>query len=272
MTLICKKSRLPAALPALFVDAGLRIGRMGYQEKSMISCPRCLHQNVETATQCEVCQTSLSMTSFCPNCGASMPQEATFCGQCGVKLGQTVGVSSQAPSAPELPTLPDLEPPNTLFDLEQLAAKLEPPKRAGESISELTLPPLPATPYVSKPTPAGGPQTQLQRQAVAHLLHVHSGTTIALPLTLSVIHIGKQNEQIPPDIDVAGFPHSEVVSRIHANIRLEADSFFIEDIGSANGTYINHTFLPPGNRHRLRHGDRIALGKGDLVSFLFQLD
>ncbi|HBE32086.1 MAG TPA: phosphopeptide-binding protein, partial [Cyanobacteria bacterium UBA11368] len=47
--------------------------------------------------------------------------------------------------------------------------------------------------------------------------------------------------------------------------------YYIEDVGSANGTYINHTPLPTGNRHRLRPGDRISLGKGDLVTFLFQV-
>ena len=113
--------------------------------------------------------------------------------------------------------------------------------------------------------------TQLQ-VATASLLHLQSDTTIELPVNLDVVHIGKPNNQIPPDIDVAGFPDSEVVSRIHADIRIEGDNYYIEDVGSSNGTYINHTPLLKGNRHRLRVGDRIALGKGDLVTFIFQLD
>ena len=86
-----------------------------------------------------------------------------------------------------------------------------------------------------------------------------------------MIHIGKPNDRIPPDIDVSGFSNSEIVSRIHADIRVEGDSHYIEDVGSSNGTYINNSPLLPGNRHRLRPGDRISLGKGDLVTFLFQL-
>jgi pSer/pThr/pTyr-binding forkhead associated (FHA) protein len=62
-----------------------------------------------------------------------------------------------------------------------------------------------------------------------------------------------------------------VVSRFHADIRVDGDSLYIEDIGSANGTYVNHNVLPKGNRHLLRAGDRISLGKGDLVTFLFQV-
>ncbi|MFN9674089.1 MAG: FHA domain-containing protein, partial [Microcystis sp.] len=39
----------------------------------------------------------------------------------------------------------------------------------------------------------------------------------------------------------------------------------------ANGTYVYHHPLPPGNRHRLRAGDLICLGKGDNMTFLFQM-
>ena len=112
--------------------------------------------------------------------------------------------------------------------------------------------------------------TQLQLQT-AKLLHVQTNTILELPPNLAVVHIGKPNSQIPPDIDVSGFANSDVVSRIHADIRVEGDAYFIEDVGSSNGTYINHIPLLVGNRHRLRPGDRIALGKGDLVTFIFQL-
>ncbi|MBD0266537.1 MAG: FHA domain-containing protein, partial [Tolypothrix sp. Co-bin9] len=113
-------------------------------------------------------------------------------------------------------------------------------------------------------------KTQLQ-QVTARLVHVQSDRQIELPQSLSVIHIGKPNDRIPPDIDVSGFTNSEVISRIHADIRVEGDAHYIEDVGSSNGTYINNSPLLPGNRHRLRPGDRISLGKGDMVTFLFQI-
>jgi pSer/pThr/pTyr-binding forkhead associated (FHA) protein len=112
--------------------------------------------------------------------------------------------------------------------------------------------------------------TQLQVQ-VASLFHLATQTRIELPLALPLIHIGKPNDLVPPDIDVSGFPDSDIVSRRHADIRVEGDSFYLEDVGSANGTYVNHVPLAPGNRHRLRSGDRISLGKGDKVTFIFQL-
>ncbi len=135
----------------------------------------------------------------------------------------------------------------------------EPEKSQEASIS----PPLPPVPS------PGSAKTQLQIQSVS-LLHVQTNTRIELPPNLSVIHVGKPNDQIPPDIDVSGFPHSEIVSRVHADIRVEGDLYYIEDVGSSNGTYVNHTPLARGNRHRLRQGDRISLGKGDQMTFLFQ--
>jgi pSer/pThr/pTyr-binding forkhead associated (FHA) protein len=100
---------------------------------------------------------------------------------------------------------------------------------------------------------------------------VQTNLTIEIPAHLPVVHIGKPNTVIPPDIDVSGFPDSDIVSRIHADIRAEGGSFYFEDTGSSNGTYINNLPLPAGNRHKLRAGDRISLGKGDKVSFVFQL-
>jgi pSer/pThr/pTyr-binding forkhead associated (FHA) protein/ribosomal protein L40E len=139
------------------------------------------------------------------------------------------------------------------------------PKRE-ESV--YTPPPIPS----SKPAAASlsNSATQLQTQKVS-LYHVQTNTNVDIAQHLSIIHLGKPNSQIPPDVDVSGFPNSEIVSRIHADIRVEGDAYFIEDMGSSNGTYINHTPLLPGNRHRLRNGDRIALGKGDKVTFIFQV-
>ena len=138
------------------------------------------------------------------------------------------------------------------------------PAPAPEPTPEPAPAPAPAT------APASPSRTQLQ-QVTARLVHVKSDTQVELPQNLSVIHMGKANDRVPPDIDVSGFENSEVVSRIHADIRVEGDAYYIEDVGSSNGTYVNGMSLLPGNRHRLRPGDRVSMGKGDLVSFLFQI-
>ena len=152
-------------------------------------------------------------------------------------------------------------------ELEQDEPKAEPAKvHSKVSTPEISTVNTPKTNMASNMVGA----TQLQTQSCS-LLHVQSNTVVEVPSNLDVVHIGKPNGQIPPDIDVAGFPDSEVVSRVHADIRIEGDAYYIEDVGSSNGTYINHAPLLRGNRHRLRGGDRIALGKGDLVTFIFQI-
>lgn len=257
----------------------------------MIVCPNCNHQNPDGAVQCEACYTPLPATTSCPNCGTSVQTDASFCGQCGFDLRASAGVP--APEQTVAPTiqvsLPDLVIPDPLIAPEPVVMKAmaSTPENGSEnanasppSPTPVPPPPLPEQPQAteapaisanSTPPPfSGSSKTQLQQQT-ARLLHVQTQTLIELPQNLSVIHVGKPNDQIPPDIDVSGFPNSEIVSRVHADVRVEGDTYYIEDVGSANGTYINHSPLPMGNRHRLRPGDRISLGKGDLVTFLFQL-
>ncbi|MDJ0657990.1 MAG: FHA domain-containing protein [Crocosphaera sp.] len=199
----------------------------------MVTCPNCEHENPDGAVQCEACFTPLPQLVNCGNCGQPLLSNATFCGECGAAYPFEGSTESEAETSPP--------PPSSL---------------------PVTPPPV--------PTPTGSARTQLQTQT-ASLLHVQTDTTLELPQGLEIIHVGKPNEQIPPDLDVSGLPNSDVVSRIHADIRNEAGIFYIEDVGSSNGTYINYNALPPGNRHRLRPGDRISLGKGDLVTFIFQL-
>jgi pSer/pThr/pTyr-binding forkhead associated (FHA) protein len=221
--------------------------------------------------------------------------DAAFCGQCGYNLHATAPVAVAPTVAPEIPL--EVEPlttPDPLLELLQpnaLGIGGTPSSQSAASSSqpstELAVPPessTPPPPAIASPPleePKAAPpepvaparnvgKTQLQ-QVTARLVHVQSDRQIELPQSLSVIHIGKSNDRIPPDIDVSGFTNSEVVSRIHADIRVEGDAHYIEDVGSSNGTYINNLPLLPGNRHRLRAGDRISLGKGDMVTFLFQI-
>ncbi|ARV60396.1 peptide-binding protein [Nostocales cyanobacterium HT-58-2] len=201
--------------------------------------------------------------------------------------------SNSAPVPPTAVTVPEpLEeatqssspPPPTVVAPPPIAAVSEeqsiPTPPPAPDLSQTLTPPPPPDPLPTPaPTAAQTPppsvvpsvaRTQLQ-QVTARLLHVQTDREIELPQNLSVVHIGKPNDRIPPDVDVSGFPNSEIVSRVHADIRVEGDAHYIEDVGSSNGTYINNLPLLPGNRHRLRPGDRISLGKGDLVTFLFQV-
>jgi pSer/pThr/pTyr-binding forkhead associated (FHA) protein len=113
--------------------------------------------------------------------------------------------------------------------------------------------------------------TQIQTGQLPKLFHIQTNTYIDFPSNSSIIHIGKPNTRIPPDIDVSHLPNSKLVSRVHAHILVEGQNYSIEDLGSANGTYLNHRLLTPLTLYDLRQGDRIDLGKKDKVTFLFQL-
>lgn len=249
----------------------------------MIVCPNCNHQNPEGAAACEACYSPLPATTSCPQCGATVQTDATFCGQCGYNLQPSTAqseaqepVSASDPLSGEIPATAVSKSEansNQEFEAAQPLTPPDPLLGVSPGLGSETSTPTPkpvVTAQPSPPPPAPSSATQLQVQT-ARLVHVQTNTTLELPQHLDVIHIGKPNDMIPPDIDVSGFANSEIVSRIHADIRIEADAFYLEDVGSSNGTYINNLPLPKGNRHRLRPGDRIALGKGDLMTFLFQL-
>lgn len=101
------------------------------------------------------------------------------------------------------------------------------------------------------------------------LFHLQTNTSLELP-AISVIRIGKPNEQVPVDIDVSVLPDADAVSRLHAEIHIEGNSYYIEDLGSTNGTYINNTKLISKTRYQLNLGDKIDLGQESKVTFIFQ--
>lgn len=262
-------------------------------------CEAC-YTPLPATTSCPNCGTTVQTdASFCGQCGFNLKTSApTGVGTVSAASAypdapgsispdplvspDPISLGSQVPDIESNPTIPPAPDPTSPIPAtvvsqpsnvpEQSTSSPDPaavPPTVAPSSSQPTSPPA-ASKSASPPpvTPPGSSKTQLQVQSV-YLLHLQTNMQIELPQNLSVIHIGKPNDQIPPDIDVSGFPNSEIVSRVHADIRVEGDTYYIEDVGSSNGTYINHTPLPRGNRHRLRAGDRISLGKGDQVTFLF---
>lgn len=102
------------------------------------------------------------------------------------------------------------------------------------------------------------------------LFHVQTNASFELLSNLAVIRIGKPNDQIPPDIDVSDLPDADIVSRLHAEIQVEESTYYIVDQGSSNGTFLNKTKLEPRKRYPLNLGDKIDLGQGEKVTFIFQ--
>jgi hypothetical protein len=264
----------------------------------MIVCSQCLHRNSTDATHCEACGANLANEHDCPNCGAIVQGDHRFCGQCGFLLkiespppqvssvvSQSSAVSPDEVQSPEEFTLPppEIVAPNLSLDTlsspamvsDSVAAALESPDvLSGQPVAtaEPTHPPVSPTTEISVTPEAEEDQlhTAIQSRA-AKLLHLQTNHILELSEQQKSIHIGKPNERLMPDINVAQFPNGEVVSRVHATIHIEQGVYSIEDTGSANGTYLNGMALTPGTPYRLRTGDKICLGKGELVTFIFKI-
>lgn len=108
------------------------------------------------------------------------------------------------------------------------------------------------------------------RALQVRLLHVQTTTLIEFPKNLTVIRIGKPDSNRLPDIDVTHLPNSDIVSRSQAEIRIQENAYFIQDLASANGTFLNGSRLTPYTSCQLRYGDKIDFGKDELFTFLFR--
>ncbi len=84
------------------------------------------------------------------------------------------------------------------------------------------------------------------------------------PLSDKDANIGRWDADggVFPDVDLDVDDPEAKVSRRHARISLREGQYQIEDLGSTNGTFVNRGHrLVPGNRHPLKDGDEIIVGK-----------
>jgi pSer/pThr/pTyr-binding forkhead associated (FHA) protein len=84
------------------------------------------------------------------------------------------------------------------------------------------------------------------------------------PLSDEESQIGRWDADggIFPDVDLDADDPEAKVSRRHARIMRRGEHYYIEDLGSTNGTFINRgRRLLPGDRQPLRDGDEIIVGK-----------
>ena len=88
----------------------------------------------------------------------------------------------------------------------------------------------------------------------------------------------KDGEMVPVEKDTAvmgRLPESDVfvdepvVSRKHAEILRTDEGYFLHDLKSTNGTFVNSDRMDSEAQQLLRDGDEIRLGKGE-ISFVFR--
>jgi hypothetical protein len=112
----------------------------------------------------------------------------------------------------------------------------------------------------------GAEAAQLGRNGPHAKLVIHRGRSAGkeFPLNDDEAHIGRWDADggIFPDVDLDSDDPEAKVSRRHARITRRGGQYFIEDLGSTNGTFINRgRRLLPGDRQPLRDGDEVIVGK-----------
>jgi pSer/pThr/pTyr-binding forkhead associated (FHA) protein len=72
-----------------------------------------------------------------------------------------------------------------------------------------------------------------------------------------------------PDVDLTNDAKKQrsSISRFHAKISLEKGRYYIEDMGSTNGTMVNGRPLSLGQRAAIHAGDRISLGLCEMMCY-----
>src|SRR5690606_7393285 len=182
-------------------------------------------------------------TQDCPHCGATNPLDALFCEACGYDY--TTGTMPRPVEPTPFPEPVSREPVSS-----------EPVSSEPMSSEPLSLEPKATTPEVAGPPAASvmtgdaGPAPALDEAWVAEIWidpdwYADQGSADRLPSpglptvvvirhTSSLIGRLSRSRGIVPDLDISGDPG---VSRRHAQLTTDGSRWFVEDLGSANGTY-----------------------------------
>ncbi len=81
----------------------------------------------------------------------------------------------------------------------------------------------------------------------------------------SELIIGRSHKNVVPDIDLSVFGGSKAgVSRRHGRLVLKDGRWYIEDLGSTNGTFVNGIKVDPGQKVPIKSGDVVRCGQIEL--------
>ncbi len=158
----------------------------------------------------------------CPYCQHENMEGTIFCSECGSSL-----VDQAGPSAAPEPLAPT-EPPPVIE---------EAPEPAGSTTARITM-------------------------ARLRLLVLNSGRLINCP-PQELLLLGRVDPAggVFPEVDLTqDNGYMAGVSRRHARIIRRGDEFFIEDLNSINGTFLNRQKLAPNTTVPFHDGDEIRLG------------
>ena len=215
----------------------------------------------------------------CQRCQTENLDGSQYCDECGAALaGQQPQAAARTP-ADDGHASP-VTAPSEASAFEAPAPAHEPRRRATVETPSITNAQAPAPASLLSQTPAAprkaeesGPrrlEDSSARRASGGTPHaklvIHRGRSVGkeFPLCEDESHIGRWDADggIFPDVDLDSDDPEAKVSRRHARITRRGGQYYIEDLGSTNGTFVNRgRRLLPGDRQSLRDGDEVIVGK-----------
>ncbi len=197
---------------------------------------------------------------ICPTCSTPNETGAAFCDQCGASLPANNGAGALAPAATAASgaTCPVCRAATISGDAfcNECGAALAAAVPAEAAPVPVTIAPVtPAPAPVPVATPVGH---AAQAQIVAA-----NGLSVALAGKSSYL-IGREDpvSGIYPEVDTTRSNGDAAgVSRRHAELIQQGSQWFLLDLNSTNGSFVNNQRVAPHTRHPLQPGDQIRLGK-----------
>ncbi len=235
----------------------------------VITCGNCGHENQEDASFCDECGEELTSETLSPVKEETIVSESSFAQQETI-----VSESSFAEVSESSDTFSNEVEDDTSLQSEVESATMEKPEPVSSSLpvgaaTRLEIDEPPIQKIVSPPT-----TLELPELPTAVLIEQETGEKFYLPSEQNTAYIGRINDEFPIQVDLSRIPNADLVSRVHAAIHRENEIYYLEDAGSANGTWLNDTELQSGSRFRkqLNPGDTIAFGRHQTVKLAFDLE
>ena len=234
------------------------------------------------------------MSIICNTCGHDNQDDAVFCDECGEELTtNTLSTEEEAMISEESNT--EATSNEAEFDENSVAEatsneaesdenfaaeatsdeaefdeKEEP--RSSFPIGAATTLELDEPPVQEMVSPATTLEIPELPQAI--LINQETEEKITLPSEEKIAYIGRLNDEFTVQVDLSNINRADLISRVHAAIHCENEVYYLEDAGSANGTWLNEKQIQPGTRFRqeLNSGDTIAFGRNQTIKFTFDLE